>query len=51
MRDWLQTATGCNCRTLDVCGLFEGEPFVHRRGDGPTLRITRVDPARAGAGA
>jgi MerR family transcriptional regulator, redox-sensitive transcriptional activator SoxR len=27
MRDWLQTATGCNCETLDVCGLFDdGSP-------------------------
>ena len=23
MRDWLTTATGCNCDTLDVCALFE----------------------------
>jgi len=22
MRDWLQTATTCDCRTLDVCALF-----------------------------
>src|SRR3954454_9455059 len=30
MRDWLQTATGCNCDRLDVCALFQnqapGEP-------------------------
>jgi MerR family redox-sensitive transcriptional activator SoxR len=25
MRDWLQTATGCNCDTLDVCALFDGQ--------------------------
>jgi MerR family transcriptional regulator, redox-sensitive transcriptional activator SoxR len=23
MRDWLDTATGCNCETLDVCALFD----------------------------
>jgi MerR family redox-sensitive transcriptional activator SoxR len=43
MRDWLQTATGCNCETLDVCGLFEGEPFAQVRED-VALSITRVDP-------
>lgn len=25
MRDWLLTARGCTCDTLDVCGLFELE--------------------------
>lgn len=25
MRDWLLTARGCTCDTLDVCGLFESE--------------------------
>jgi MerR family transcriptional regulator, redox-sensitive transcriptional activator SoxR len=23
VRDWLSTATGCNCQTLDECALFE----------------------------
>jgi MerR family redox-sensitive transcriptional activator SoxR len=23
MRQWLETATGCNCDTLDVCALFD----------------------------
>ncbi len=23
MRQWLTTATGCNCQTLDVCALFD----------------------------
>jgi MerR family redox-sensitive transcriptional activator SoxR len=23
MRDWLQTATGCDCESLDVCALFD----------------------------
>ena len=25
MKRWLTTASGCNCDTLDVCGLFEDE--------------------------
>ncbi len=25
MKRWLTIATGCNCDTLDVCGLFESE--------------------------
>jgi MerR family redox-sensitive transcriptional activator SoxR len=26
MRDWLLTARGCTCETLDVCGLFDERP-------------------------
>jgi hypothetical protein len=25
MRAWLLTARGCECETLDVCGLFDTE--------------------------
>ena len=25
MRDWLITATGCGCESLDVCALFDGD--------------------------
>jgi len=28
MRDWLATATGCNCQTLDVCALFDDDAAV-----------------------
>jgi DNA-binding transcriptional MerR regulator len=44
MRDWLRTADGCNCETLDVCGLFE-------EGAGPRARPTpdRVEPTVARA--
>lgn len=28
MRDWLTTATGCSCDTLDVCALFDAGPTV-----------------------
>jgi len=23
MRDWLRTAEGCGCQTIDECGLFD----------------------------
>jgi hypothetical protein len=49
MRDWLQTATGCNCETLGVCGLFDEQPFAHTGGADVSLSITRVAPARVGA--
>ena len=26
MRDWLETAKGCGCETIDECGLFDLEP-------------------------
>jgi MerR family redox-sensitive transcriptional activator SoxR len=54
MRDWLLTASGCTCDTLDVCGLFDpgglraaaGEvpPAVH----GAAARSDRQLPARPG---
>jgi MerR family transcriptional regulator, redox-sensitive transcriptional activator SoxR len=25
MRDWLKTAQGCGCETIDECGLFDGD--------------------------
>ncbi len=28
MRDWLLTARGCTCETLDVCGLFDAPASV-----------------------
>jgi MerR family redox-sensitive transcriptional activator SoxR len=42
MRDWLQTATGCNCETLDVCALFDGEGPDAQADAQPPLSITRV---------
>src|SRR5439155_253816 len=42
MRAWLQTATGCNCATLDVCALFDDQaPDEPTRADA-ALSITRV---------
>ena len=51
MRDWLQTATGCNCETLDVCGLFDERPFAQTGHGAVTLSITRVAPGQADAAA
>jgi len=49
MRDWLQTATGCDCETLDVCALFgDRGPAAGPRED-VALNITHVDAARVGA--
>jgi MerR family redox-sensitive transcriptional activator SoxR len=46
MRDWLSTATGCGCPTLDVCGLFDPAASPTE----PALRITHTTPpAPAGA--
>jgi MerR family redox-sensitive transcriptional activator SoxR len=44
MRDWLQTASGCNCETLDVCGLFEegAAPRVEADPAGAKLSLTHV---------
>jgi MerR family transcriptional regulator, redox-sensitive transcriptional activator SoxR len=28
MREWLNSATGCNCETLDVCALFDKDAFA-----------------------
>ena len=43
MRDWLQTATGCNCETLDVCGLFDDEALTPQHAAAAALSTTRVD--------
>jgi len=49
MRDWLTTATGCTCETLDVCALFDGSAL--RDGAEPTavvpLQVTGA-PRRSG---
>jgi MerR family redox-sensitive transcriptional activator SoxR len=33
MKAWLETATGCNCSTLDVCALFDEKRIVPDRAD------------------
>jgi hypothetical protein len=52
MKTWLETATGCNCSTLDVCGLFEENRVAPDRADA-AIKLTAVRagvPTRAGAG-
>lgn len=35
MRRWLTIATGCNCDTLDVCGLFENDQPLRNQPTAP----------------
>jgi len=44
MRQWLTTASGCNCETLDVCALFEPNASAPNEEAAPAaeLRITHV---------
>jgi DNA-binding transcriptional MerR regulator len=45
MRDWLHTASGCNCETLDVCALFDDgakAPDDVEAGQTAGLRLTHV---------
>jgi MerR family transcriptional regulator, redox-sensitive transcriptional activator SoxR len=41
MRDWLTTATGCTCDTLDVCALFDADRNAPEP-NAVTLSITHV---------
>src|SRR3954469_21714254 len=43
MRDWLNTATGCNCETLDVCALFDEAGLASTESSEPArLQLTHV---------
>jgi MerR family transcriptional regulator, redox-sensitive transcriptional activator SoxR len=43
MRDWLNTATGCNCETLDVCALFDDDGLASTESSEPVrLQLTHV---------
>jgi MerR family transcriptional regulator, redox-sensitive transcriptional activator SoxR len=47
VREWLNTATGCNCETLDVCGLFEVGAKAPDQPDAAApggLELTHVEP-------
>lgn len=49
MRQWLFTATGCECQTLDVCALFESDgtgPDRALTAEDVTLTITKVAGSR-----
>jgi MerR family redox-sensitive transcriptional activator SoxR len=41
VRDWLDTATGCGCQTLDVCALFAEQDRLPPEG----LHVVSVEPA------
>ena len=45
MKRWLTTASGCNCDTIDVCGLFEDEELASDHSSAPVdrtaLQLTR----------
>jgi MerR family redox-sensitive transcriptional activator SoxR len=45
VRAWLQTATGCNCTTLDVCALFDDTAADDPPASDVALTITRVNGA------
>ena len=38
MRDWLRTAEGCGCQTIDECGLFDED----RADPLPTAELTVI---------
>ena len=43
MREWLNTATGCNCETLDVCALFDDDRLAPgERSEPVKLQLTHV---------
>jgi MerR family redox-sensitive transcriptional activator SoxR len=43
MKSWLETASGCNCSTLDVCALFDQAASPSDRGDtSAALRVVRA---------
>ena len=47
MRDWLTTATGCGCESLDVCALFEDGAADSLKGasaDELVLQLSHVRP-------
>ena len=44
VREWLQTATGCGCETLDVCALFEAPGSLPPDG----LHLAHAGPQQAG---
>lgn len=41
MKAWLETASGCNCSTLDVCALFDADAARIRGGASAALTVVR----------
>jgi MerR family transcriptional regulator, redox-sensitive transcriptional activator SoxR len=48
MRDWLSTASGCNCETLDVCALFEEDANAPDQLDARQTNALRLTHVSAG---
>jgi MerR family transcriptional regulator, redox-sensitive transcriptional activator SoxR len=47
VREWLHTATGCGCQTIDECALFDGDSLPSGQ-QGRPFELVRVSgPARA----
>ena len=46
VRSWLDTATGCNCQSIDDCALFD-EPAAARHGTPFKLNVNRVTAGAA----
>ena len=45
MRDWLKTAEGCGCQTIDECALFDG---AGQAGPTASLQVQRAGPLAKG---
>lgn len=39
VRTWLQTATGCDCRRIDDCALFDDAPLASTQGARPLAAL------------
>jgi MerR family redox-sensitive transcriptional activator SoxR len=50
MRAWLLTAGGCNCETLDVCGLFEEGAAPHGKTEPEGVDELRLVHVSSGGG-
>jgi MerR family redox-sensitive transcriptional activator SoxR len=48
MRDWLSTASGCHCETLDVCALFQDGAKVPDQVDARQTNALRLTHVSAG---
>jgi MerR family redox-sensitive transcriptional activator SoxR len=46
VRAWLSTASGCGCKTVEECGLFD-DPALPAAGEPRPLAVVRVPAGRA----
>jgi MerR family redox-sensitive transcriptional activator SoxR len=45
VREWLQSATGCDCHAIDDCALFDDDGFLPPTTDARGLEVGRVNAA------